>query len=58
MMTATARKMSFESKHLRFCDYFALIPSCSHFTMLEKNATTELVWALSNQIERIKDLQL
>ena len=58
MMTATARKMSFESKHLRFCDYFALIPSCSHFTMLERTPSTELVCALLNQIEGIKDLQL
>ena len=27
MMTGTARKTSLESKHLRNCDYFVIIPS-------------------------------
>ena len=40
MMTAAARKMSFENRHLRNCDYFAITPSCSQFTMLAKNPTT------------------
>ena len=43
MMTATARKTSLENLHLRNCDYFAIIPSCSHFTMLANNPTTGLV---------------
>ena len=43
MMTEAARKMSLENKHLRNCEYFAIIPSCSHFTMLTKNAATGLV---------------
>ena len=47
MMTETARKTSLETKHLRNCDYFAFIPSCSHFTKLTKNAATGLVLALS-----------
>ena len=42
MMTATARNKSLENKHLRNCDYFAIIPSCSYFTMLKKNPTTGL----------------
>ena len=32
-ITETARKTSLKNKHLRNCDYFAIIPSCSHFTM-------------------------
>ena len=27
--------MSLENKHLHNCDYFAIIPSCSHFTINE-----------------------
>ena len=34
MMKELARKASLENKHLRNCDYFAIIQSCSHFTML------------------------
>ena len=37
------KKKSLENKHLRNCDYFAIIPSCSHFTMLTKNPATGLV---------------
>ena len=33
MMTETARKTSLKNEHLRYCDYFAVIPSCSYFTM-------------------------
>lgn len=33
-MTATARKASLENKQLRNLNYFAIIPSCSHFAML------------------------
>ena len=40
MMTATATKTTLENKHLRNCNYFALTPSCSHFTLLAKNPTT------------------
>ena len=29
----TARKMSLENEELRNCDYFAIILSCSYFTM-------------------------
>ena len=43
MMTEAARKTSLKKKHLRNCDYFAIIPSCSHYTMLTKNPATELV---------------
>ena len=43
MMTETARKTSLKNKHLRKCDYFAIIPSCSHFTMLTRNPATGLV---------------
>ena len=32
-----SRKTSLENKHLRQCDYFEIISSCSHFTMLTKN---------------------
>ena len=45
MMTATTRKTSFENKHLRSCDYFAVIPSCWHSTMLAKYTQTGLVCA-------------
>ena len=31
MMTEPARKTSLEYKHLRNCDYFAIISSCLHF---------------------------
>ena len=41
--TSTARKMSLETKLLCYCDYFAIIPSCSNFAMLAKRATTGLV---------------
>ena len=58
MMTATARKKLLENKHLRSCDYFAIILSCSHFTMFAKNATTGLFCAPLNQIQGIKDLRL
>ena len=43
MITETARKTSLKNKHLRNCDYFAIIPSCSHFRMLTKNRATGLV---------------
>ena len=49
MMTATARKTSLENKHLRNCDCFVIIPSCSHFTMLtvvsQADYTDHLVFA-------------
>ena len=50
MMTATTRKTSFENiKHLHCCsDYFAIIPLCSHSTMLEKNAKTRMVCVTLN----------
>ena len=41
---------SVESKYLRVCDYFAILPSCSHSTMLAKCATTGLVCALLNYL--------
>ena len=43
MMTEPARKTALENKHLRNCDYFAIIPSCSHFKMSTKNPVTGLV---------------
>ena len=43
MMTEKARKTSVKSKHLPNYDYFAIIPSCSYFTMLTKNPSTGLV---------------
>ena len=48
MTTATTRKKSLENKHLRRCDYFAIIPLCSHSTVLEKDAKTRLVCAMLN----------
>ena len=43
MMTATKRKTSVKNKHLRNCNYFAIVPSCSHFTMLAKNTTNQWI---------------
>ena len=43
MMTETARKTSLKNKHLRNCDYVAIIPSGSHFTMLTENPATGLL---------------
>ena len=40
MMSEPARKTSLENKHLRNCDYFAIIPPWSHLTMLTKNPAT------------------
>ena len=49
----TARQTSLENEHSH---YFAIILSCSHFTMLARNPTTGLVCApLINQIPRTKD---
>ena len=48
MMTAKARKTSLENKHLRNCDYFAIISSCSLSTMLAKYVTAEWMSALLN----------
>ena len=31
--TDDGKKTSLENKHLRNCNYFAIIPSCSHFTI-------------------------
>ena len=45
MMTASARKTSFQNTHLRNCEYFVIFPSCSHSTMLAKYATTGVVCA-------------
>ena len=50
MITAALRKTSFENKNLRNCDYFAIIPSCSHSTMSAKYATNGLVCASLNWI--------
>ena len=47
MVTETARKTSLKNKQLRNYDFFAIIPSCSHFRMLTKSPETGLVWALS-----------
>ena len=47
--TATARKMSLESKQLCYCDYFAIFQSCSHFAMLAKRAMTRLVCTSLNK---------
>ena len=50
---AAARQTSLENEHSH---YFAIIPSCSHFTMLARNPTTGLVCApLINKIPRTKD---
>ena len=48
MMTTAARKTSLGNKHLRKCDYFRIIPSCSPSTMLTKYAKTELVYTPLN----------
>jgi len=40
MMTELARKTSLKNKQFRNCDYYAIIPSCSHFTLLTKNPAT------------------
>ena len=42
MTTATVRKTSLKNKHLLTCDSFAIIPSCSHSTILLKYAKTLL----------------
>ena len=41
MMTGLARKTSIENKHLRNCDYFAIIPSCSHFYNLNEEPCSQ-----------------
>ena len=43
MITETARTASLKNKHFRNYGYFAIIPSCSHFTMLTKDPATGLV---------------
>ena len=53
MTTATARKTALENKHLRNCDYLRL-----SYLVLAKQATTGLVCAPLNEIQRIRDLQL
>ena len=58
MMTATARKTSLDNKHLRSCDHFVVIPSCSHSTMLVNYAATGLVCAPLNSKQRLTDLWL
>ena len=58
MITGTARKTLLKNLHLHNCDYFAIVPSCSHLTMLARNPTTGLVCAPLNQIPRTKDLPL
>ena len=40
MITEPARKRSLENKHLHNCDYFVIIPSCLHYTMLNKKPAT------------------
>ena len=55
-MTETASKTSLKNKDLCNCGYFAIIPCCSHFTMLTKNPATGL--ALSKSIHRTKDFRL
>ena len=54
MMTETARKTSLKNKHSRNCDYFAIIPSCSHFTLLTKNPANGLVRAVSSKYTELK----
>ena len=41
MTTAMLKKKSLENKHL-YCDYFAIIPTCSKDTMLANYAATGL----------------
>ena len=48
MTTASTRKTSLENELLRRCDYFAIIPLCSHSTVLEKDAKTRLACATLN----------
>ena len=44
MTTVMARETLLEKKYLHFCYYFAIIPLCSHSTMLETEcAITRLV---------------
>ena len=46
-MTETTKKKTLaKNKHMRNYDYFAIIPSPSHFTMLAMNPTTGLDLAL------------
>ena len=47
-----------ENKYLPNCDYFAIVPSCTHSIIMVKYATTGLVCALLHSIRRIKDLPL
>ena len=53
LTTATTRKTSFENKHLPSCDYFSIVTSFSHSTMLAKHAKTRLAYAPLNQIKEV-----
>ena len=46
-----------DGKYLRTGDYFAIILSCLHFTMLARNPTNQLVCSPLNQIQQIKNLR-
>ena len=58
MATATTRKRSLENKHLPSYGCSAIIPSCSHSSMLAKYILSRLMCAPLNYIQRIKDLLL
>ena len=43
---AKTRRALLKNNHLRNCDYFAIVSSCSHFTKVATNPTAGLVYAL------------
>ena len=58
MTTATPKKKSPENKHLCYCDYFAIIPTCSNDTMSANYAETGLKGVPLKSKQKIKDLLL
>ena len=58
MTASTPKKTSFENRHLRSCEYFAIIQSSLNSIMLMKYAKTGPQGSLFKQIQRIKELVL
>ena len=54
MATATTRRRSLENKHLPSYGCSAIIPSCSHSSMLAKYTISRLMCAPLNYMQRIK----
>ena len=56
MATATTRRRSLENKHLPSYGCSAIIPSCSHSSVLAKYTISRLMCAPLNYMQRIKDI--